>query len=57
MRGIKLELLGLGVILLGMALSANVTNHFLTYACGILGFGMAACGCFFMKELEGKADE
>lgn len=57
MRGIKLEILGLGVILLGMALSANVTNYVLTYACGILGFGLAACGCFFMKELEGNADE
>ena len=53
MRGIKLEILGLGVLLLGMNLPSN---YFLTYACGVLGFGLAVCGCFYMKDLGERAE-
>ncbi len=46
MKGIKIELLGIGIILLGLALS---TNNFWGYA-GILGFGVVAVGCFLKEE-------
>lgn len=54
MKGIKMEILGIGIILLGMSVSAN---HIASYVCGILGFGLAACGCFYKKELGKEADE
>lgn len=43
MKGIKLELLGIGVILLGLAISSN---NFFGYVGGILGFGLIVAGCF-----------
>lgn len=43
MKGIKIELLGIGIILLGLAIS---TNNFFGYVGGILGFGIIVAGCF-----------
>ena len=43
MKGIKLELLGIGVILLGLAISSN---NFFGYVGGILGFALIVAGCF-----------
>jgi uncharacterized membrane protein len=42
-KGIRIELLGIGVILLGIALS---TNNFLAYTLGVIGFGVVAAGAF-----------
>jgi hypothetical protein len=42
-KGIRIELLGIGVILLGIALS---TNNFLAYTLGVIGFGVVAAGTF-----------
>ena len=50
MKGIKIELLGIGIILLGLAIS---TNNFFGYVGGILGFGIIVAGCF-NKEKQGK---
>lgn len=47
MKGIKIELLGVGVILLGIALS---TNHFWAYALGAVGFGVISIGCFWKEK-------
>ncbi len=47
MKGLKIELLGIGVLLLGLALS---TGNFWGYVGGILGFAIAAAGCFFKEE-------
>lgn len=49
MKGLKIELLGVGVILLGLALS---TNNFFGYIGGILGFGIIAAGCFFKDKKD-----
>ncbi len=49
MKGIKIELLGIGIILLGLALS---TNNFWGYVGGILGFGVIAVGCFLKDKKD-----
>ena len=43
MKGIKIELLGIAIIPLGIAVT---TNNFWGYVLGILGFGVAVVGCF-----------
>ena len=50
MKGLKLELLGAGVILLGLALS---TNNFFGYVGGVLGFGIIAMGYFYKDKKDG----
>ena len=47
MKGIKIELLGIGIILLGLAIS---TNNFFGYLGGVLGFGIISAGCFFKDK-------
>ena len=47
MRSLRLELLGIGVILLGIALS---TNNFFAILGGVLGFGLIAAGCFLKEK-------
>lgn len=47
MKGIKLELLGIGVMLLGLALS---TNNVFSYAGGVAGLGLIAAGCFLKGD-------
>ncbi len=47
MKGIKIELLGIGVILLGMAIS---TNSFGRSTLGVIGFGIISIGCFWKNE-------
>jgi len=43
MKGIKIELLGIAIILLGIAVT---TNNFWGYVLGVLGFGVAVVGWF-----------
>ena len=43
MKGIKIELLGIAIIPLGIAVT---TNNFWEYVLGVLGFGVAVVGCF-----------
>ena len=43
MKGIKIELLGITIIPLGIAVT---TNNFGGYVLGVLGFGIAVVGCF-----------
>ncbi len=43
MRGVKYQILGLGIILLGMTVPSF--SH-ISYICGALGFGLAVIGCF-----------
>ena len=43
MKGIKIELLGIAIIPLGIAVT---TNNFWGYVLGFLGFGVAVVGCF-----------
>ena len=43
MKGIKIELLGIAIIPLGIAVT---TNNFWGYVLGVLGFGIAVVGCF-----------
>lgn len=43
MKGIKIELLGITIIPLGIAVT---TNNFWGYVLGVLGFGVAVVGCF-----------
>ena len=43
MKEIKIELLGIAIILLGIAVT---TNNFWGYVLGVLGFGVAVVGCF-----------
>ena len=43
MKGIKIELLGIAIIPLGIAVT---TNNFGGYVLGVLGFGIAVVGCF-----------
>ena len=47
MKGIRIELLGIGVILLGIALS---TNNFGAYTMGVVGFGIISMGCFWKEK-------
>lgn len=47
MKGIKLELLGIGVMLLGLALS---TNNVFSYAGGVAGLVLIAAGCFLKGD-------
>lgn len=46
MEGIKVELLGIGVILLGIALS---TYNFWAYILGTIGFVIILIGCFLKR--------
>ena len=43
MKGIKIELLGIAIIPLGIAVT---TNNFWGYVLGVLEFGVAVVGCF-----------
>ena len=43
MKGIKIELLGIAIIPLGIAVT---TNNFWGYVLGVLGFGVAVVDCF-----------
>ena len=47
MKSIRTELLGIGIILLGIALS---TNHFWAYTLGVIGFCVIAAGCFWKNS-------
>lgn len=47
MKGIKIELLGIGVILLGIAIS---TNNIWGYTLGVIGFGTISMGCFWKNK-------
>ena len=42
-KEIEIELLGIAIILLGIAVT---TNNFWGYVLGVLGFGVAGVGCF-----------
>jgi hypothetical protein len=46
-KGIRIELLGISVILLGIALS---TNNFWAYTLGVIGFGVVVVGCFLKDK-------
>lgn len=48
MKGIKLELFGIGIILLGIAMS---TNNFLGYVGGIIGILIVAAG-YIMQDKD-----
>ena len=43
MKGSKIELSGIVIILVGIAVT---TNNFWGYVLGVLGFGIAVVGCF-----------
>ena len=43
MKAIRIELPGIGAILLGIVLSAN---NFWAYTLGVIGFGIISIGCF-----------
>ena len=47
MNSIKIELLGIGIIPLGIALS---TSHFWAYTLGAIGFCVIAAGCFWKNS-------
>lgn len=47
MKGIKIELSGIAIILLGIAVT---TNNFFGYILGVLGFGVAVAGCFLKDK-------
>lgn len=47
MKGLKIELLGIGIILLGIAIS---TNNFWGYTFGVVGFGAISIGCFWRDK-------
>lgn len=49
MKGTKIELLGIGLILLGTAMA---TNNFWAYALGVIGFGIVLLGCFWKDQNE-----
>ena len=51
MRGVKYQILGLGIILLGMTVPS--VSHI---SCGALGFGLAVIGCFCMRDMESDAE-
>ncbi|MDD6320090.1 MAG: hypothetical protein PUA63_04440 [Oscillospiraceae bacterium] len=46
MKGTKIALLGIGIILLGIAIS---TNNFFGFTLGAIGFGVVCIGCFWKK--------
>ena len=46
-KEIRIELLGIGVILLGIAIS---TNNFWAYTLGTIGFGIVSMGCFWKDK-------
>ena len=46
-EGYRIELLGIGVILLGIALSTNI---FGAYTLGVIGFGIISIGCFWKDK-------
>ena len=52
MRGVKYQILGLGIILLGMTVPS--VSH-ISYICGALGFGLAVIGCFYTRDMESDA--
>ena len=47
MKGIKIELLGIAIIPLGIAVT---TNNFWGYVLGVFGFGVAVAGCFLKDK-------
>ena len=47
MKGIKIELSGIAIILLGIAVTSN---NFWGYVIGVLGFGVAVAGCFLKDK-------
>ena len=47
MKGIRIELLGIGIILLGIALSRN---NFWAYTLGVVGFGIIPMECFWKEK-------
>ena len=47
MKGIRIELLGIGVILVGIALS---TNNFWSYTLRVVGFVIISMGCFWKEK-------
>lgn len=47
MKEIKIELFGIAIILLGIALT---TNNIFGYILGILGFGIVVAGCFLKDK-------
>ncbi len=49
MKGLKIELPGVGIVLLGLALS---TNNFWGYVGGVLVFGVIAVGCFLKEKKD-----
>ena len=49
MKEIKIELLGIAIILLGIVLKAN---SFFEYFLGVLGFGIAVAGCFLKDKYK-----
>ena len=53
MRGVKYQILGLGIILLGMTVPS--VSH-ISYICGALGFGLAVIGCICMRDMESDAE-
>ena len=53
MRGVKYQILGLGIILLGMTVPS--VSH-ISYICGALGCGRAVFGCFCRRDMESDAE-
>ena len=51
MRGVKYQILGLGIILLTVPSVSHIS-----YICGALGFGLAVIGCFCMRDMESDAE-
>lgn len=47
MKGVKIQLLGIGIILLGLAISIN---NFWALTLGVVGFGIVSAGCFWKNE-------
>ena len=49
MKEIKIELLGIAIILLGIFLRAN---SFFEYFLGVFGFGIVVSGCFLKDKYK-----
>ena len=49
MKEIKIELLGIAIILLGIVLRAN---SFFEYFLGVFGFGIVVSGCFLKDKYK-----
>ena len=47
MEGVKIQLLGVAIILLGIAIT---TDNFFGYVLGIFGFGVVSIGCFWKDK-------